>query len=291
MIFSMTGYGKSSYSDSSNNLDIEIKSLNSRYLDLSIRIPKELQELEFTVRELIKQKVTRGKVIVTINITKGQTSDEEINLDENELKSTLKTIEKIKSVSGVDNEITLEQILSFKEKYLKSNEEETNFDKDLFIDAMKKAIDDLVAMRRNEGEHLCNDLQNRIETIKENLTKIEKLADESVDDYFERFKEKVKKISEDFVDDKERFMIELGILSEKHDVTEECTRLKSHILLFNSTLESSTEVGRKLNFICQEMNREVNTINSKSISSEISHIGIEMKEELEKIREQVQNIE
>ncbi len=121
--------------------------------------------------------------------------------------------------------------------------------------------------------------------------KLKNLSAVTTNEYFKKFKEKVKKLYDEFVDDEERFLLELGILSEKHDVTEECIRLHSHIKLFNETIAKSYDVGRKLNFICQEMNREVNTINSKSISSEISHLGITIKEELEKIREQVQNIE
>ncbi|PID60983.1 MAG: YicC family protein [Ignavibacteriae bacterium] len=291
MILSMTGFGKSSYSDQNYNIDIEVKSLNSRYLDLSIRIPKELNNFEFTVRELLKQKIIRGKVILGITITKNQNAEDETNLDESELRNTLKTLEKIKSIAGIDNKNFLEEILFFKDKFIKPNKEELNLNEDLLVEEIKKAIESLVEMRLQEGEQLKIDLNNRIKTVKQNLVRIENLAENSVKTYFEKFKEKVKKLYDDFVDDKDRFMIELGILSEKHDVSEECTRLNSHILLFNNTLEKSNDIGRKLNFICQEMNREVNTINSKSISSEISHIGIEMKEELEKIREQVQNIE
>ena len=169
-------------------------------------------------------------------------------------------------------------------------EKENEFDVDILVQSISRALENLTEMRGQEGTELKKDLESRILNIGNTLAKIEELTIFSTKDYFDRFKEKVKKLYDEFVDDKERFMVELGILSEKHDVTEECIRLHSHIKLFNETLAKSHDVGRKLNFICQEMNREVNTINSKSISSEISHLGITIKEELEKIREQVQNI-
>jgi uncharacterized protein (TIGR00255 family) len=146
-------------------------------------------------------------------------------------------------------------------------------------------------MRSKEGLELKKDIELRISSIENDLSKIERIAKNSTQEYFEKFKDKAKKLIDEFVDDEDRFLIELGILSEKHDVTEECIRLKSHMKLFYETLDNASDIGRKLNFICQEMNREVNTINSKSVSSDISHLGISIKEELEKIREQVQNIE
>lgn len=291
MLLSMTGFGNDSYSDDKYNLETEVKSLNSRFLDLSVRLPKELSQHEFAVRDLVKNKLTRGKISVFINLSKSDVQNESIDLNEHELLKTINLLKKINKLSDTEDKISVNQLLLFRENFLIQEAEKDEFNVDILLQSISKALDNLTEMRGKEGAELKNDLETRVNNIETTLAKIEKLTLVSTQEYFEKFKEKVKKLADEFIDDKERFMVELGILSEKHDVTEECTRLHSHIKLFNETISKSHDVGRKLNFICQEMNREVNTINSKSISSEISHLGITIKEELEKIREQVQNIE
>lgn len=287
----MTGFGNDSYSDDNYNLETEVKSLNSRFLDLSVRLPKELSQHEFAVRDLIKNKLTRGKISVFINLSKSDVQNESIALNEQELLKTINLLKKINTLSDTDDKISVNQLLLFRENFLNQESEKDEFNVDILLQSISNALDNLTEMRGKEGAELKNDLEARVNNIESTLAKIEELTLGSTQEYFEKFKEKVKKLADEFIDDKERFMVELGILSEKHDVTEECIRLHSHIKLFNETISKSHDVGRKLNFICQEMNREVNTINSKSISSEISHLGITIKEELEKIREQVQNIE
>jgi uncharacterized protein (TIGR00255 family) len=291
MLLSMTGFGNDLYSNDKYTLETEIKSLNSRYLDLSVRIPKELSQHEFAVRDLVKNKLIRGKITVSINLSINNSSNDGIALNESELLKTVNLLNKIKTATNSEENLNISQLLLFRENFLDEADSEIDFEVDLLLQSLSEALDNLVEMRANEGAQLKIDLEARIKIIDETLAKIENLAHNSTKEYFEKFREKAKKLSDEFVDDKDRFLIELGILSEKHDVTEECIRLHSHIKLFNDSLLKSQDVGRKLNFICQEMNREVNTINSKSISSEVSHLGINIKEELEKIREQVQNIE
>ena len=291
MLLSMTGFGSDIYSNDKYTLETEIKSLNSRFLDLAVRLPRELSQHEFAVRDLIKSKLIRGKISVSVNLTLNNSSDEEIALDEQKLLQSAKLLNRIKSVTNNDDNISLGQLLLFRENFLDQANVEIDFDLEVILNSISHAIDTLIVMRGDEGAELKKDLVDRIKNIGSTLAKIEELAKNTTNEYFNKFKEKVKKISDEFVDDKDRFLLELGILSEKHDVTEECTRLYSHMKLFNESLAKPQDIGRKLNFICQEMNREVNTINSKSISSEISHLGINIKEELEKIREQVQNIE
>lgn len=291
MLLSMTGFGNDSYSDDNYNLETEVKSLNSRFLDLSVRLPKELSQHEFAVRDLVKNKLTRGKISVFINLSRSDVQNESIDLNEQELLKTINLLKKINKLSDTDDKISVNQLLLFRENFLIQETEKDEFNVDILLKSISNALDNLTEMRGKEGTELKNDLESRVNNIEATLAKIEELTLVSTQEYFEKFKEKVKKLADEFIDDKERFMVELGILSEKHDVTEECTRLHSHIKLFSDTISKSHDVGRKLNFICQEMNREVNTINSKSISSEISHLGITIKEELEKIREQVQNIE
>lgn len=291
MLLSMTGFGKDVFSNENFTLEIEIKSLNSRFLDLMVRLPKELNQHEFFIRDIVKSRLIRGKISVSVNLSFNSSTNDEILLNEPELLKSVNFLQQIKKSINSEEELTLSQILLFKESLFEQSEKEMEFDVEILSQSISKALDNLIRMRGEEGSQLKNDLENRISNIESLLKQIEDLAKNSTKEYFTKFKEKAKKLYDEFVDDEERFLIELGILSEKHDVTEECTRLNSHIKLFNESLEKPLDVGRKLNFICQEMNREVNTINSKSISSEISHLGINIKEELEKIREQVQNIE
>ena len=153
------------------------------------------------------------------------------------------------------------------------------------------AFDNLEEMRKKEGLELAGDLKTRVNLIADTVAKIESECGNSIKEYFNKLRSRAEELINEFKDFNDRLEMELALLSEKYDVTEECVRMKSHIKLFINALESSDEAGKKLNFICQEMNREVNTINSKSVSTEISHQGILIKEELEKIREQIQNIE
>ena len=161
----------------------------------------------------------------------------------------------------------------------------------LVVEAIDSAIDNLNTMREAEGRELEKDLWKRVQIIEDALNKIENVSDESVKTYFEKIKEKAKQLVAELSNNHDRLNMELALIAERADVTEECVRLRSHIKMFIDTVAKSEDAGRKLNFIVQEMNREANTINSKSVSSEISHNGISIKEEIEKIREQIQNIE
>ncbi len=291
MLYSMTGFGKDVYSNEKFTLETEVKSLNSRYLDLSVRLPKELNQFEFSVRDLIKNKIIRGKVSVFVNLSVNSGNVENLVLNETELTKVSELLSKINSTVKSNVDLSLNNLLLFRESFIEQSEAKFELEEEVLLNSISNATDKLIEMRGQEGSQLKLDINNRITAIEDNLKKVEGLVDGSIEDYFNKFKEKAKKLYDEFIDDKDRFLLELGILSEKHDVTEECIRLHSHIKLFKETLLKPRDIGRKLNFICQEMNREVNTINSKSISSEISHIGMNIKEELEKIREQVQNVE
>lgn len=291
MIRSMTGFGADIYSNDKFTLETEIKSLNSRFLDLSVKLPKELYKYEFAIRDLIKNRVGRGKVSVNINLTYNKLSDEYNLVDTDSLKKTVNLLSQINNFSENKSRVDLTQILMLKELYLNETQNDGEIEFDIISKSLNSAIIKFSEMKEAEGLELKKDLDLRIKNISEQLSEIENLTKNSVQNYFDKFKERVKKLSDEYVDDEDRFIQELAILSEKHDINEEGIRLKSHIKLFTETVENNEDTGRKLNFIIQEMNRETNTINSKSISSEISHAGILIKEELEKIREQIQNIE
>ena len=287
----MTGFGRDTFSNDNITIETEVKSLNSRFLDISLRIPRELYIHEFAIRDIIKKNIKRGKISLNISMTLSENSSENTQLDPDEFNNTLETLKQIKTLGSINEEIKIEHLLSLGDKFLNNKKNEIEVEFDIIEKAIKNALDNLIEMRTYEGLELKKDMDSRIEKIVSTTNSIEELVPTSTKEYFENFKEKASKLFETFVTNDERLYQELAILSEKHDVTEECVRLKSHIKLFNETVNNSIDVGRKLNFICQEMNREANTINSKSASTEISHNGIIIKEELEKIREQVQNIE
>ncbi len=291
MIISMTGFGADTFSNDLFTLETEIKSLNSRFLDLSIRLPKELSKYEFLIRDLIKSKIGRGKVTVSLNLTLNPLNNSINSIDLDALKKTAELLKEINSHVENNSPIGINELLNLKEYFLTHNQNRFELDEEIIINSTNSALNNFIEMKKAEGVELEKDLEFRINSIVNSLSLIENNARTSVLDYFEKFKERAKKLSDDYIDDKDRFIQEIAILSEKHDITEECIRLRSHIKIFSETMENNPDAGRKLNFISQEMNREVNTINSKSISLEISHTGIGMKEELEKIREQIQNIE
>jgi len=287
----MTGFGRDIFSNDDFTLETEIKSLNSRFLDISLKIPKELSQFEFPIREIIKTNIRRGKITLNTTIVFNSSSKNNSLFNKTEFNNTLEIIKQIKELGKFDENISILHLLALKENFINQTQEDIDIDIAIIETNIKNAIEKLTQMRLTEGEELEKDLSLRINTIEHTIEEIENLAEYATKDYFEKFKIKANKLLENIIDNEERLIQELALLTEKHDVTEECVRLKSHIKLFNQTMKSSKDTGRKLNFICQEMNREANTINSKTISTEISHKGLLIKEELEKIREQVQNIE
>ena len=287
----MTGFGRDIFSNDDFTLETEIKSLNSRFLDISLKIPKELSQFEFPIREIIKTNIRRGKITLNTTIVFNSSSKNNSLFNKTEFNNTLEIIKQIKELGKFDENISILHLLALKENFINQTQEDIDIDIAIIETNIKNAIEKLTQMRLTEGKELEKDLSLRINTIEHTIEEIENLAEYATKDYFEKFKIKANKLLENIIDNEERLIQELALLTEKHDVTEECVRLKSHIKLFNQTMKSSKDTGRKLNFICQEMNREANTINSKTISTEISHKGLLIKEELEKIREQVQNIE
>jgi uncharacterized protein (TIGR00255 family) len=287
----MTGYGKSLVKEGEISVEVEVKSLNNRYLDLSLRIPKFLAAKEFEIREKIKNRIKRGKIFLSIIVRKGEIEEKFNEVDPSSVKFATKILKDIRKAAGLNNKITLSDLLIFQNMFFKEDDDQAGTEMPLVEKAIDLAIDDMNKMRIAEGKELEKDIRKRIQLIEKIITAIEKVKQESLQVYFDRFKEKAKQLVADLIDNEQRLMTELAILSERYDVTEECVRLRSHMKLFLATLDSSDDAGRRLNFILQEMNREANTINSKSVASDISHSGIYIKEEIEKIREQIQNIE
>ncbi len=291
MISSMTGYGKGIAANDEFTIEAEIKSVNSRFLEISLKLPKFLLNKELEIKDRLKSKIKRGKIFLAITVKKGDVLEKFNEIDSDSVKYALSLLKDIRKAAKIKDKIKLSDILLFQNMLFKDDTEQANHEMDLIFQAIDESISELKKMREAEGFELEKDLTKRLQLIENAVNFIEQNANLAVINYFEKIKERATQLYSDFSNNTDRLNLELALLAERADVTEECVRLKSHIKLFNETLNKPDEAGRKLNFIIQEMNREANTINSKSISSEISHKGIIIKEEIEKIREQIQNIE
>ncbi len=288
----MTGYGKGTASNGKWQADVEVKSINSRYLEVFLKYPPLLANKEYELRELIKSKIRRGKLNVSIQIKKNGFEDEAVSLDESRLKNYLTLIKKIKKSAKITDKIKLDHILMSRDIFSASVEEISESDFEVIKKSILLSLDSLMQMKKNEGNELEKDLKKRVKTIEKYLDLIEKDAQPSVGEHFTKYKEKVKNLLEDNSNiNNDRLETELAMMAERADITEECVRLRSHIKFLLSSVDKEEDPGRKLNFLCQEMNREANTISAKTLSTAITHNSVHIKEEIERIREQIQNIE
>ena len=291
MIVSMTGFGKGRSGNKNLSVEAEVKSVNSRYLDISLRIPSSLMNKDYDIKEFIKSKVKRGKVSASIQIKRNGLEEENLALDSDKLKSYLSLLKSIKKAAKISEKVKLEHLLINKEILISNNFIISDVEFNMVKDALDQALAEMITMKRKEGKELSKDLHKRIENIESKLKDVEQEAAKSVQEYFNKFKEKIKTLIENIAQYSDRLELELAIIAEKAEITEECVRLRSHLKFFISSLETDDEPGRKLNFLCQEMNREANTISSKTVSTSITHSTVFIREEIEKIREQIQNIE
>jgi len=291
MIVSMTGFGKGRAGNKNLSVEAEVKSVNSRYLDISLRIPSSLMNKDFDIKEFIKSKVKRGKVSASIQIKRNGLEEENLVLDSDKLKSYLSLLKSIKKAAKISEKVKLEHLLINKEILISNNFIISDVEFNMVKDALEQALTDMINMKRKEGKELSKDLHRRIKNIESKLKDIEQEAAQSVQEYFNKFKEKIKVLIENIAKYNDRLELELAIIAEKAEITEESVRLRSHLKFFINSLENDDEPGRKLNFLCQEMNREANTISSKTVSTSITHSTVFIREEIEKIREQIQNIE
>lgn len=287
----MTGYGKGSSSKNKTSAEVELKSVNSRFFEISLKLPSILSPYDSEIRESIKAKVKRGKLGVVIHFIKDGVENGFVSVDEDKLSNHLSLIKRIKKVSGIKEDIKLEHLLAGKEIFISQDAELSKTEFDVVKSALNKALDKLVIMKQKEGAELAADLARRIEKISTMVAEIEKEFKKSINDYYGKLKERIKELTDNIEINEDRLNLELALIVDRSDITEECVRLRSHLKFFKESLKDDDEPGKKLNFLCQEMNRETNTISSKSISTSIIHSSVLIKEEIEKIREQLQNIE
>ena len=286
----MTGYGKGSAQNENFTSEAEVKSVNSRFLEISLRLPASLMNREYDIREYIKSKIGRGKLSVFILLKNNGSDNNSLFVNKEKLKNYLSQVKELKKAAKINEKIKLEHLLYNRDIFTAPELELSDSEFDLVKKAVDSALAELLKMKKSEGKELGKDLVGRIKLIEEKLTIIENESKLSVNEYFAKLKERVSNLLADLTADKDRVNQELAVIADKADITEESVRLRSHLKFFLESLNEA-EPGRKLNFLCQEMNRESNTISSKSISTLITHSAVLIKEEIEKIREQIQNIE
>ncbi len=293
MISSMTGFGRGEVSTNRITANVEVRSVNNRFLEVTSRLPRTLAMRENDIKELVRTKFLRGKVNIIVMLSQENGSEFSLKVNVSAAKAYHRLLKELGKTVKLKEKVTLDHILHFPEVL-----EMDSLDKDdeeVWVNvqgAIIKALDEANDMRQDEGRELMKDLQKRIEQIDGMIDEIERLASSQIPQQREKLQGRLQElISDASVINNERLELEIALLADKLDVTEECVRFRSHNKFFLEGLKGKESAGRKLNFLTQEMNREANTIGSKTNSAEIAHIVVAIKEELEKIREQLQNIE
>jgi uncharacterized protein (TIGR00255 family) len=293
MINSMTGYGKSERLWNGSTMSIEIRSLNNRFLDLIFKAPRMFNFKEAEVKELVKKYIERGKVSVNINIQSDAFALTGVKIDPSLVRQYVDMLRTIAEHAKIEEPVRLEHLLNFSEIFSANGQDEQYEPlwKEVMI-GIEEALKELNILRDKEGAALLNDLLGRLQFVSGYINRIEQTSQSAVKEEFVKLQERVAKLVERTDMDPQRMQQEIAILSDKVDITEEIVRFRSHCRLFEELLNSSeTKIGRKLIFVIQEMGREVNTMGSKSPQSEVIHTVVAIKEELEKLREQLQNVE
>jgi len=291
LIKSMTGYGVGRVKAEEGECLVEIKSLNNKYCDINIKNNFQSLEIEQKIEKLIKDRVSRGKVNILVKVENYGLTGEKIILNEDIVDSYYKNLKALKEKYKLKDEIGIDSMLKFKDIFTIVKEEESVKIWPLVEKATNLALDSLLKMREREGKVLVADIRKRVKKIQKLIDKIEKYSKSSPLDYKDKFLSKIKNLTDGLNVDEGRIELEAAIFTEKTDITEEIIRLKSHLIQFDDLLNSEESVGRKMDFLTQEINREVNTIGSKTNDIEVTSLVVLVKSELEKIREQTRNIE
>jgi uncharacterized protein (TIGR00255 family) len=293
MIISMTGFGRGEAADNGLNATVEVKSLNSRYLDITTRLPQRLQHKELELKELAQKSVNRGKLNINVYLSEQDSDELHIQVDEVKVKAYAKLLRKVQEAADIKEPINIKNITSFGDVFVTQEEDEETINKkwNLVKDAAEKAIENLMVMRNQEGGQLKNDLESRIKSIDGMLEEILVITEGRSNEIRKKLMDRISQLMEDENIDEERLEQEVVIIADKMDITEEIVRLRAHLKFFIEAIEQPEPAGRRLNFLTQEINRELNTIGSKANDSDIAHHVVKAKEMLEQIREQVQNVE
>lgn len=293
MVRSMTSFGRAQSEEGKKYfISLEMKSVNNRYLDINIRLPKFMVSLEENIRKVINKRLSRGKVDVFVNYKSYENSNVMPVADIELAKKYLKCIKELEDSLGIKDDMTISKLIKIPD-IITLDVEDENLDEILkeLIPLVDSSIDMMIEMREREGNKLKEDILSKLLVIESEVKKIEELSEDVPKEYKKKLEERIKELTNGMELDEERIAMEVAIFADKVAVDEEFTRLYSHIDQMRKTLELDEPIGRKLDFLIQEMNRETNTIGSKCNDINMTNIVINIKNIIEKIREQVQNIE
>lgn len=292
MANSMTGFGRAAANRDGREFTVELKSVNHRFLDISVRLPRSVSFVEDAIRKVLAEKLSRGHVDVFVNYKNNRSDARTVSVDKNLLQAYINAGKKASEFTGLPCDVTLSVALRYPDVLTVTEaEEDQELLTQLAAEAASAAADELVRMREVEGARLCADLLQRGDVLKGIVERIAERAPLVVIDYQQRLHERIAELLGDAAVDESRLAMEVAVFADRASITEELVRLKSHLVQMETMLSSKEATGRKLDFLVQEMNREINTIGSKASDLEIANLVIAGKAEIEKIREQVQNIE
>lgn len=294
MIKSMTGFGRCRTVLHGREISVEIKSVNHRFFEFSCRTPKGYGFLDDKLKALVNSRVSRGKIDMFVTVGAAEDTPAEVKINHSLVSGYINAMKEISETYGIENDVTVTAISRFPDVYTVSkapeNEEEITAD---VLEAANTAIDGFIAMREAEGEKMKADILGRAEVILATVDEIDERSPQTVKEYEERLLDRINRTLQDYNIniDEQRVLTEVAVFADKVAVAEETVRLRSHFAQFSKIMESQTPIGREIDFIIQEMNREANTIGSKVQDAEIAHKVVKIKSEIEKMREQIQNIE
>ena len=292
MIKSMTGYGRGKYESNGREYTVEIKAINHRYNDISIRMPRYLISLEDKVRQYISKSLSRGKIDVFITLVNMSDEGRNIKIDKELAGIYIREMKELVDEYEIKDDISATSIMRMPDIITINNEADEELYMDELKNALELAVQNITLAREQEGNRLANDIKERLSKITEYVSEVEKRSENLLEEYKQKLNARVNELNASEIIDENRLGMEIVWFADKSSVCEEITRLKSHINTLENMLETANgPIGKKLDFLLQEMNRETNTIGSKANCLDITNSVVEMKNEIENIREQIQNIE
>ena len=291
MLKSMTGFGRAEKVVDGYTVKASLKSVNHRYMDANIRLPKYYTFVEDKVRQAAAKYISRGKVEIFISVERPEGSDKTVAVDMGAAKNYINALKSLKKL-GLKNDVKISTLTQYHDIFkIETTQDDEEFIAGIIMDTFSLAAEDFVNTRINEGKNMEADILSHLDNLADYLAKVEERYPQIVKEYRERLYKKISEVLEDKNVDESRIVTEAAIFAEKTDIGEETVRLRSHINEFKKAIDTKDPIGKKLDFMIQEMNRETNTMGSKANDVEITKIIVEMKSEIEKIREQIQNIE
>lgn len=292
MVKSMTGYGRKKAENDQREVTVEIKSVNHRYLDLNIKVPRIYSFLEEAVKSAVSSRVSRGKVVVFVSVFTKDGKDVKVTPNLELIREYVEALRQVRDTFGLADDISTMGVAQMPDALSIDKEEPDNEAvQQQVLEVVGQALEEYDAMRRAEGARLCQDIVQRAGRIGQLVDHVEERSPQTVEEYRKRISARMQELLGDTEIAEQRILAEAALFADKVSVTEEIVRLRSHLAQLNTMLSADTAVGRKLDFLVQEMNREANTIGSKANDYELAQTVVEIKAEIEKIREQIQNIE